>query len=203
MRVFDSSKIPPPRGFESFRAPPGFDRYALEIGAGAGWHATVYATTHPETCLFAVEHSRARFSRLESRARHAHLKNFLIFHADAESFVVHCVADVSLDRVMILYPNPYPKASQSNKRWHEMPFMAALLSKMKAEAVLEFATNEDSYAADFFERMTETWGLEIIANQRISKDADPDFKARTHFEKKYFERGEMLHLMEFRRPLSR
>ena len=59
------------------------------------------------------------------------------------------------------------------------------------------ATNEDFYAAEAFSEMQEVWGLGLVSNLRITKGADPDFRPRTHFEKKYFERGEMLHLMEF------
>ena len=219
MRLFDSSRIPQAKGYEDFRFPRGFSSHVLEIGAGAGWNAVTYARMNPSHCVVAVEHSRERFALLEGRATRSSplemasvgmgsldevvkasgLTNLFPVHADAESFVVHNVASESLDRVMLLYPNPYPKASQANKRWHNMPFMSELLAKMKSGAVLQMATNEDFYAAEFFERAIDTWKLVVVSNERVTLEADPDFRPRTHFEKKYYSRGEMLHLMEFRK----
>jgi len=199
MRAFDSSKIPFPKGYEDFAVPLGFDAYVLEIGAGVGWNAETYARANPRHFVMAVEHSHERFGKLLNRASEAALPNLVAVQADAESFVVHCLRAESLDRVMLLYPNPYPKASQANKRWHYMPFMAELVSRLKFGGVLQMATNEDSYAGEFFEAMQDVWKLELLLSERASLDADPDFCPRTHFEKKYYERGEMLHLMEFKK----
>jgi len=197
MRAFDPSRIPFPRGYEDFQPPQGASSYVLEIGAGAGLHALAWARAHPESVIFAVEHSRSRFARLAARAAEASLGNLVPIHADAESFVVHLLGEIRLARVMILYPNPYPKHSQANKRWHEMPFMKELLARMHSNAVLELATNLDFYAKDFEERMLETWNLRRLSRRRVTSVEDPTFVARTHFEKKYYERGESLHLLEF------
>jgi tRNA (guanine-N7-)-methyltransferase len=200
MRSFDRAHIPAPRGYEAFRFPSGFSSFVLEIGAGVGWHAESFARAHPNRYLMAIEHSHERFAKLSRRLERAKLDNIVAIQADAESFVVHAVPRESLDRVLILYPNPYPKASQANKRWHRMPFMEALLGTLKPGGVLQMATNEDFYAAEFFEEMQEVWGLRLVSNERISRAADPHFAPRTHFEKKYFERDELLHLMEFSKP---
>jgi tRNA (guanine-N7-)-methyltransferase len=199
MRTFDSKHIPAPRGYEGFRFPSGFSSFALEIGAGVGWHAETYARSNPKHYLLAVEHSHERFAKLSRRVARAKLDNIVAIQADAESFVVHSVPLLSLERILILYPNPYPKAAQSNKRWHRMPFMQALLATLKPGGVLQMATNEDFYAAEFFAEMQEVWGLSLVSNERVSRAADPLFSPRTHFEKKYYERDELLHLMEFRK----
>lgn len=205
MRAFDSSRIPFPKGYEDFKVPTGFEAYVLEIGAGVGWHAVMWAKNHPQDCIVAVEHSRERFAKLEGRSENMAAKsdepapNLFPIHADAESFVVHCLPRETLDRVFLLYPNPYPKQSQSNKRWHNMPFMSELLSRLKTDGLIEMATNEDFYAAEYFDQMLGEWKLELVSEERVSKDADPDFLPRTHFEKKYYERGEMLHLFVFRK----
>jgi tRNA G46 methylase TrmB len=198
MRPFDASKIPVPEAYEDFRLPSGYDAYVLEIGAGAGWHAVSRARAHPREFVMAVEHSHERFAKLEGRAENSfeeNARNLLPVHADAESFVVHCLPVNSLDHVFLLYPNPYPKAAQANKRWHNMPFMGALLARLKPGARLDFATNEDFYAAEFFETMLGTWKMKLVAQDRVSREADPDFRPGTHFEKKYYERGEMLHFV--------
>jgi tRNA (guanine-N7-)-methyltransferase len=197
MRTFDPKHLPAPRGYEGFQFPAGFSSFVLEIGAGVGWHAETYARSKPDQYLVAVEHSHERFSKLSRRLARAQLGNIIAIQADAESFVVHCVPSLSLDRILILYPNPYPKAAQANKRWHRMPFMQALLETLKPGGVLQMATNEDFYAAEFFAEMQDVWGLSLVSTERVSRAADPLFSPRTHFEKKYYERGDLLHLMEF------
>lgn len=202
IRSFQKDKIPFPLGYEDFdlialMKSSKCQKLSLEIGAGAGWHAIDFALKNPQTLLIAIEHSKERFVKLQRRwEKHSKPLNLIPVHADAESFVSHCLPNHSLDEVILLYPNPYPKVSQSNKRWHNMPFWAELLRKMKLNSELQFATNEKFYSDEFVATMQKEWKCQVLTEILIYKNKD--FIPRTHFEKKYFERGETLYLSKFR-----
>jgi tRNA (guanine-N7-)-methyltransferase len=197
VRSFKKEKIPFPLGYEKF-ALKGERPVALEIGAGVGWHAMRWSQAHSDYLYLAVEHSKTRFEGLVKRwERHGQPAHLIPIHADAESFVTHCLPAASLDKIFILYPNPYPKESQANKRWHRMPFMEELLKKLKAQGEIEFATNEFFYAEEFRRYLKEQWSLRELEYRTLSKALNPEFRPRTHFEKKYWLRGQELFLCRF------
>lgn len=194
MRQFQADKVFKPRGVKLAVDLDPQSNNVLEIGAGVGKHAIGYAQKFPDSRIYAVEHSKERFEKFKNRIsshrnKKIDLDNLEIHHCDAEAFTVHFVPDHSLNKVFILYPNPYPKPAQSNKRWHNMPFMSCLISKLKPGGELTLVTNEQFYADESREIMDKEWGLRELAFTKISLESQPDFEPRTHFEKKYLLRG--------------
>lgn len=187
MRAFNVSRVPKFIMPESLRSVVNGPALELEIGAGQGLHAVTYSLRNPKKNLIAVERTENRFEQLFRRyVDHGRPANLFPVHADAISLVSHWIHDNSLDRVFLLYPNPYPKAKQANLRWHNMPFTSLLLRKMKPGAQLVMATNILSYKDEAISVLRNTWGLPLVYADTVTRDAAP----RTHFEKKYLERGE-------------
>ena len=168
----------------------------VEIGCGVGLHPIRYASEFPEKNLVAIERTEEKFARFSGRLdRHPHLhKRLAAVHGDAIHFLDHEFSQNSIDEVWILYPNPEMK--KARRRWFQMPFTARLMELLKPKGHLFFATNIESYANEVRERAAH-FGLVAIADLRVSREMHPDFKTRTHFEKKYFERGETLHCFEY------
>jgi tRNA G46 methylase TrmB len=185
MRAFDASNLPKhplPDHLSTIVSSASLD---LEIGAGQGFHALTYSLRHPERRLIAVERTINRFKQLQRRfTEHGCPTNLFPIHADAISVVSHWLQNTSLERVFLLYPNPYPKSKHANLRWHNMPFMGQLLRKMKPEGRLTLATNILSYKDEAKFVMEREWGMSLVAEQLVNHSP------RTHFEKKYLERGE-------------
>ena len=199
MRAFSPQFVPKPVVDEELLRAVARDALDLEIGAGQGLHAIRYCTAHPERTLIAVERTRLKSSALLRRKQdHPALTNLVAAHADAVSIVTHYVRDASLENVFLLYPNPYPKAKHANLRWHNSPFMGLLSRKLKPGARLTLATNVESYAREAAERLPlpAEWGWRLESFAPIP----PHAGARTHFEKKYLERGETCWNLVFTRP---
>ncbi|NJL24286.1 MAG: hypothetical protein HC902_03310 [Calothrix sp. SM1_5_4] len=139
----------------------------LEIGAGQGLHAIRYALDNPTRTIIAIERTHEKFDKLRRRqANHAPLDNLVAMHADAMAVTAHFIRDASLDRVFILYPNPYPKNKQGNLRFHNSPFMAFLRTKMRPHSRLVMATNLKWFALEATERMVSSWGF-VIEEHRL------------------------------------
>lgn len=196
MREFNPAAVPRPQLIFNYGSLGQSGPLDLEIGAGQGLHAIRYCQAHPERTLLAVEKTHARFTRLEGRqAAHSDLSNLKVLHADAVAFVSHFLPDDSLDRIFLLYPNPYPKPKQANLRWHNRPFFNLLLKKLKPNGELTLATNLKWYADEAEVNFTDQWYLQLISRTQVDANQPP----RTHFEKKYLLRGETCHNLMFRK----
>lgn len=195
MRAFRAA-LPKPRLSEFERASL---RTALdfEIGAGQGWHAIRFCQTYPDRHLVAVERTRTKFNKLRRRLEnHPELTNLTGLHADALAVLIHEFKNESIERIFLLYPNPYPKNKQANLRWHLSPSMELIKSKLKRGGELHLATNLEWYAEEAKQHLQDQWGFRLKAEARLN---DPS-RARTHFEQKYLQRGETCLDFRFEKP---
>jgi tRNA (guanine-N7-)-methyltransferase len=169
---------------------------AIEIGCGVGLHPIKYANEFPNRAMIAIERTTAKYLSFSRRLdRHCDLRNRLCaVHADAFQFMDEVLPNKSVDEVWILYPNPEPK--KASRRWFFTPFTSRLIDFLKPDATIHLATNIESYAADCTNRAAD-YGLSVKKYERFDKSSRPDWVPRTHFEKKYYERGEVLFDMEF------
>lgn len=171
----------------------------LEIGCGVGWHPIRYAGQNAERKLIAIEHTQEKFERFQRRYRqHGCPGNLLPIHANAVTWVNCFLPANCVDQIFLLYPNP--NLHNRAKRWMAMPFMGRLLDSLKTGGELTMATNESWYKDEAI-RLAETqWGLQLVHQQQIdSQMMDRRGGPRTHFEKKYLERGEVCFDLRWRK----
>ncbi|MDD9951527.1 MAG: SAM-dependent methyltransferase [Zetaproteobacteria bacterium] len=191
-RPFVRDSVPRPER-EAFAIPFPRDQgkpIDIEIGCGTGHHSIVYARHHPERILIAIEHTHERFGKFKKQADRAGLPNLIPVHANAISWIAHLVPAGAVERFFLLYPNPYPKDRQRNKRWHAMPFMSCLLDCLRPGGTVTLATNELFYAAEAQEYMRACWELDCIQYLELQGARESVAHCRTLFEYKYLARGE-------------
>ena len=198
MREF-KNKIPRPdldAGLiESLRQKGPWD---IEIGAGQGLFAIRHAQLHPERRILAIERTHAKFAQLQRRRlAHPALSNLSCVQADAVAIFAHFVTDRSIDNIYLLYPNPYPKTKHANLRWANQPFTAALKKALRVGGTLTLATNLKWYAEEAAREFTGRWDFELGEQRLVVAPG------RTHFEKKYLDRGETCFEMVFVKPNSK
>ncbi|MBK7892998.1 MAG: SAM-dependent methyltransferase [Bdellovibrionales bacterium] len=169
----------------------------VEIGCGVGWHSITYCRNHPEKIVIAIERTRDKFSRFKSRIlTNAPIPNLIPAHGDALRLLPPHLENLSIDSVFILYPNPEPKAKA--QRWIHMPFLDLLREALCPEGRVVFATNVQNYADEIL-ATAPSRGWLVSKDKRINICDNPDFQPRTHFEKKYFLRGETLRHIELKK----
>lgn len=200
-RPFQGEFLKAPRFAPAPEWPSASAKVSVEIGCGVGWHPLKRATANPSETVFALERTHERFASFARRlTRHAPLTNLHPVHADARAWITHYVPANSVDDYWLLYPNPHPKPAQASQRWHRSSFAEKLVSTLKVGGRLHFATNLEWYADEAQAYWTQMWRLELIAKQVLtSQDAPSRFIPRTHFEKKYLERGETCYSFIFAR----
>lgn len=162
----------------------------LEIGCGVGWHPLSYVRQEQNRLLVAIEHTRTRFAAFARRyAAHGKPDNLLPVHANAISWLTHAPEDARFARVFLLYPNP--EMQNPAKRWIRMPFFAEILRRLAPGGSVHLCTNEKFYADEVIALAKPLWQLDLSYATR-SRLNEPNFQPRTHFEKKYLERGDTL-----------
>jgi tRNA (guanine-N7-)-methyltransferase len=125
---------------------PGAAEVWLEIGFGGGEHLAGQAERRPEVLLLGVEPFLNGVASLLRHVDQRRLANVRILKGDARALVERLPA-ASLDRVVILFPDPWPKTRHHKRRLMQPAFVTALARATRAGARLRFATDWRDYAA--------------------------------------------------------
>ncbi len=133
----------------------------LEIGFGGGEHMAAQAATRPDALVIGCE---PFLNGVASALRHVEeggLKNVRI-HADDARDLVNALPDASVDRVLILFPDPWHKARHNKRRLLQDETAQAFARILKPGGTLRFVTDWLDYAEWALERLNRTEGLERL-----------------------------------------
>jgi tRNA (guanine-N7-)-methyltransferase len=162
---------------------PGAAEVWLEIGFGGGEHLAAQAARHPQALMIGCE---PFLNGVASALRHIDergLKNVRLHDDDARA-VVAALPDASLDRVMILFPDPWHKARHNKRRLIQPVFAAELARVLKPGGRLRFVTDWKDYAGWALERLIATPGLVWLADEKADWTVAPPDHVVTRYEEK-------------------
>lgn len=188
IRQFQAQRMHAPRDFQSISP----EAVCIEVGAGKGKHALLFTKTHPDTQLIAIERTREKFLAMQKQHGIEGQANLQTVHADALPWIVHALYPEQVEQFFILYPNPEPH--NPAQRWVNMPFFEFLLSRLKTGGTITLASNIPAYIEEAEQQAEQLWKLPLI-KEVIAQDS-----ARTHFEIKYLERGELCQQLIITKP---
>ena len=188
IRQFQAQRMHAPRDFQSISSEP----VCVEIGAGKGKHALLFTQINPDSKLIAIERTREKFLAMQKQHALEGQPNLQTVHADALPWIVHALYPAQVEQFFILYPNPEPH--NPAQRWLNMPFFEFLLSRLKTGGTITLASNIPEYIDEAEQQVQNLWKLPFV-KEVIGQDS-----ARTHFEIKYLERGELCQQLIIRKP---
>lgn len=116
----------------------------LEIGFGAGEHLAWQARHHPEIGMIGCEPFLNGVARLLSEIDARALRNVRIFRDDAR-MLLERLADASIARAFILFPDPWPKARHHKRRIIGPATVPHLARVLRDGAELRIATDDADY----------------------------------------------------------
>ena len=117
----------------------------LEIGFGGGEHLAAQARLHPEIGFIGCEPFVNGMAKLLRVAQDEELDAVRLWDRDAAE-LLEGLSPSTLDRVYLLYPDPWPKRRQRKRRFVSDESLRALARVMRPGAQLRFATDIDDYA---------------------------------------------------------
>ncbi len=181
---FDGSHMPKP--VDSTSLPQVDCPFFLEVGCGAGLHPVLFAKQFPERHLLAFERTKEKFEKFKRRIEHQEIGNVTPIYEDALHWLYPQRDKVSecFEGIYLLYPNPYPKNSQRNKRFLATSSFQFLLSTLRPQGFIELRSNESFYIEEAIYLAQEVWGLSLESKQLV-RDLEEKEKGVTHFERKY------------------
>jgi tRNA (guanine-N7-)-methyltransferase len=123
----------------------------LEIGFGGGEHLAAQAARRPDVLSMGAE---PFLNGAASALRHVDeqgLGNVRLHVGDARDLLA-VLPDACLDRVFIMFPDPWPKARHHKRRLVQPAFVAEIVRVLKPGGRLRFATDWADYANWALER---------------------------------------------------
>jgi tRNA (guanine-N7-)-methyltransferase len=141
---------------------PGAQAVVFEIGFGGGEHLTGQAARHPATLFIGAEPFVEGVAKALTQIEASNLANVRLIQGDGRPALAALVPG-SLDRLVILFPDPWHKARHTKRRLIQPAFLDSAARALKPGGELRFATDWADYA---------DWTLERLA-------ARPDFQDLT------------------------
>ena len=160
----------------------------LEIGFGAGEHLAAQAAAHPAIGLLGAEVYESGIAKLLVAVEHEKLGNVRIFADDAR-LLLHGLADRSLARAFILFPDPWPKERHKKRRMVAPETLDELARALIPGAELRLATDDPDYAEWMVERFAAHPAFVEIARGAGAWPGRPADWPATRYEQKALAAG--------------
>lgn len=196
-RPFRRGYVKTPDNWNVLSRVPWGQPLVVEVGCGAGEWICREARQNPGIYYIGIEQTEVRSGKLVVAAGASAAPNLLPVRADAVLLLDRICPPASVDTFYFLYPNPYLKARQANRRLLTGPAMWVFDRCLKPGGKIYLATNIEHYAAETAASLRHAWGYAVTQHGLITGLEAP----RTAFERKYRARGEKLFEVEANKPL--
>ncbi|MBI3871817.1 MAG: hypothetical protein HY304_01925 [candidate division Zixibacteria bacterium] len=145
-----------------FPAPPDrFSAHTLEIGPGRGDYLFAQATLHPDRVFAAIEIGKKRYFKLIHRVQCRGLGNVILINGDARLVVPRLIPESSLQQVVILFPDPWPKRRHTFHRLLTSEFLEQLARCLVPGGGLLVRSDVMDYVDEIAGNIAATATLEI------------------------------------------
>ena len=163
----------------------------IEIGSGKGTFLLARAAARPELNLLGVEYARAYCHYAADRVRRTGLPNVRLLRAEAGHFFRVALAPVSVWRVHVYFPDPWPKRRHHRRRLIQPSFIAELRRTLRPGGQLICTTDHLSYFLQIQRVVRAAKGFARIFSSRSTDLGGRS--AMTNFERKYAAQGRVFY----------
>ena len=117
----------------------------LEIGCGHGHFLAAYAAAHPKQFCVGIDLKNKRLHKSDQKREKRELNNLHFLKAEAGEFIEALDPNVRLNRIFILFPDPWPKKRHHKRRLIQDDFLSALCAHTSQEGNIYFRTDYQPY----------------------------------------------------------
>ena len=116
----------------------------LEIGFGGGEHLAEQARSNPDVGLIGCEVFLNGIATLLAQVSASGCENVRLYPEDARD-LLDALPEASLDRVFLLFPDPWPKRRHADRRFIQPANLDPLARLMKPGAEFRVASDDPTY----------------------------------------------------------
>lgn len=164
---------------------PDASQVWVEIGIGGGEHLVAQAAANPTVQLIGFEPFQNGMAKALGSLQRRGLANISLEMKDAR-LVLERFTDHSLDRVFILYPDPWPKRRHWKRRLITAPFVAELARLVRPGGQVRFVSDIAHYQQWALARFLANDGFQWTANQCQDWQQAPKDHCTSKYEQKAF-----------------
>ncbi len=155
----------------------------IEIGSGKGAFLIKRAADRPEINILGIEWLGGYAAYAADRAFRAGLNNVRLLCADAEQVISKCLAEGSVSRIHIYFPDPWPKRKHLNRRLIKPNFITRLRGILRLGGTVRIVTDHADYFRQIRRVLASTNGLTSVRS--VDAGQSESWFVGTNFEKKY------------------
>lgn len=160
-----------------------FGKIWLEIGFGGGEHLAEQAAKNPDALLIGCEPYIDGVAKLVSEVNAQGLCNVRVLADDAR-LVLDELPSASVERVFILFPDPWPKVRHHKRRIVSQDTLGRVASVLKPGGELRLATDHVDYAVWMLEQVLAHPAFEWQAQRHADWKTPPADWVPTRYEQK-------------------
>ena len=173
-------------------------RRVAEIGFGNGENLLTLATSRPAEDFLGIEVHRPGVGRLLLQLEERALGNVRVVCRDAVEVLERYLGGSSLDEILVLFPDPWPKKRHHKRRLIQPPFVTLLAERLRSGGVLRLATDWEPYAMEMLATLSAEARLRNVAAEGgfVPRPAE---RSPTRFERRGERLGHRVWDLEFSR----
>ena len=127
---------------------PAARDFTLEVGCGHGHYLTDYAAAHPGELCVGIDLLADRIERAQRKRDRARAANLHFIQAEARLFLSELPAPARIARLLLLFPDPWPKLRHHKHRILQSDFLSAVAERAAPECRFYFRTDFAPYLED-------------------------------------------------------
>ncbi len=166
----------------------------LEVGFGAGEHASAQALANPGIGLIASEVFMNGIGGLLAKIESAKIGNIRLFPEDVRQ-LMPVLPEASIEKIFVLFPDPWPKKRHAERRFIGMENLPELARLLTDGGELRIASDHPVYIEWAREQMAACKDFALTLDVRSRPDGWPP----TRYESKALAQGTPCVYMAFRR----
>ncbi len=190
----DDATLAHPAGLFS----PPRDELWLEIGFGGGEHLAAQAAANPHIGIIGAEPFVNGVAKLLAHIEEHQLTNIRICDDDVR-YLLENIADLSVSRIFVLYPDPWPKLRHQKRRIISDQLLHQLARIARPGAEFLFASDIPDYCGWTLEHVRRNGAFEWLANTPADWREPPPGWPGTRYEAKALKAGRKPCYLTFRR----
>ena len=127
---------------------PAARDFTLEVGCGHGHYLTDYAAAHPGELCVGIDLLADRIERAQRKRDRARAANLHFLQAEARLFLSELPPAARIARLLLLFPDPWPKLRHHKHRILQPDFLSAVAERATPGCRFYFRTDFAPYLAD-------------------------------------------------------